>query len=237
MKVDHGVLARLSGRIERELAERSAKIYELAGESFNINSPQAAVRDPVREAEAAGAQADREDQASPRRLGGSARRAGAGARAAAPDPRVAQPSEAEGHLHRRAAAAGRPRHRPGAHVVQPGGRGDGAVEQQRAEPAEHPDPHRARAGDPRGVRRRAGPRAHLGRLLADRAAGARAPVRRRRADRGVPARRGHPRSDRAARYSAPTAGSTRTSCGGGRRSSTTRCSTERPRSRSRRTSA
>jgi DNA polymerase-1 len=40
VKLDHGVLARLSERIEGELATRSAKIYEMAGESFNINSPR-----------------------------------------------------------------------------------------------------------------------------------------------------------------------------------------------------
>ena len=57
--------------------------------------------------------------------------------------------EAEGHLHRRAAAAGEPRDRPRAHVFQPGGRGHRPLEQQRPEPAEHPDPHRARARDPR----------------------------------------------------------------------------------------
>lgn len=40
VKLDGGVLARLSGRVERELTERSARIFELAGESFNINSPR-----------------------------------------------------------------------------------------------------------------------------------------------------------------------------------------------------
>jgi DNA polymerase-1 len=40
VKVDHGVLGRLSERIERDLASRSAKIYEMAGEAFNINSPK-----------------------------------------------------------------------------------------------------------------------------------------------------------------------------------------------------
>jgi DNA polymerase I len=34
------VLGRLSERLERDLAVRSAKIFELAGESFNINSPK-----------------------------------------------------------------------------------------------------------------------------------------------------------------------------------------------------
>ncbi len=40
VKVDVGVLGRLSERLDRDLAARSARIFELAGESFNINSPK-----------------------------------------------------------------------------------------------------------------------------------------------------------------------------------------------------
>ena len=40
VKVDCGVLGRLSERLERELADASAKIFELAGGPFNINSPR-----------------------------------------------------------------------------------------------------------------------------------------------------------------------------------------------------
>ena len=40
VKVDHVVLSRLSERIERDLSARSARIYEMAGETFNINSPR-----------------------------------------------------------------------------------------------------------------------------------------------------------------------------------------------------
>ncbi len=40
IKVDCGVLGRLSERLERELAGATAKIFDLAGESFNINSPR-----------------------------------------------------------------------------------------------------------------------------------------------------------------------------------------------------
>lgn len=40
VKVDVGVLGRLSERLDRDLASRSARIFELAGESFNINSPK-----------------------------------------------------------------------------------------------------------------------------------------------------------------------------------------------------
>ena len=63
------------------------------------------------------------------------------------------------------------------------------------EPAVDPDPHRDRPRDPLGVRRRAGPPADLGRLLADRAADPRARLRRAEAARGVRARRGHPHGD------------------------------------------
>ena len=111
------------------------------------------------------------------------------------DPRLARPVEAEGHLHRRAADAGQSGNRPRAHADQPGGRGDRPPEQQRSQPAEHPDPHRDRPPDSQRLHRRSGPRADLGRLLADRAARAGAPVRRRNADRGLRARRRHSRSD------------------------------------------
>ena len=40
VRVDTAALGRLSERLERDLAARSARIYELAGESFNINSPK-----------------------------------------------------------------------------------------------------------------------------------------------------------------------------------------------------
>ena len=40
VRIDQPALANQSTRIEAELAARSAKIFELAGESFNINSPK-----------------------------------------------------------------------------------------------------------------------------------------------------------------------------------------------------
>ncbi len=51
-----------------------------------------------------------------------------------------------------------------------GGAETGRISSSAPEPAEHPDPHRCRAGDPPGVRGRAGLAAALGRLLAGRAA-------------------------------------------------------------------
>ena len=85
---------------------------------------------------------------------------------------------------------------PRAHLLQPGGGGDGPIEQLGSEPAEHSDPHRAGPRDPPRLHRRARPRPDLGRLLADRAARAGAHGRRRGADRGVP--RGQDIHDRTA---------------------------------------
>jgi DNA polymerase-1 len=54
--------------------------------------------------------------------------------------------QAQGHLHRQAGAAGASAHRPRAHALRAGGRGDGAAFQQRPQPAEHPGAHRSKAG-------------------------------------------------------------------------------------------
>ena len=155
----------------------------------------AAVAHSLRQAAAADPQAQHQDEDGVDR-GRGARGAGADARHAAADPRVAGAAEAQGHLHRRAAAARQPRDRPRPHLLQPGGRRDRAVEQQRSEPAEHPDPHRARTRDPRGVHRRAWQRADFSGLFADRAARARAPLGRRGAGRRLHAGHRHPRSHR-----------------------------------------
>src|SRR4029453_11028098 len=40
VRIDGAALASQSQRIDRELATRSAQIFDLAGEAFNINSPQ-----------------------------------------------------------------------------------------------------------------------------------------------------------------------------------------------------
>ena len=220
----------------RELAALSRKIFELAGVEFNINSPKQlgevlfeklqlpSLKRTGKTRAVSTAVEVLEELALTHEL-----------------PRLVLEwrgaVEAQGHLHRRAAAAGEPADRPRAHVVQPGGRRDRAAVEQRSEPAEHPDSHRARARDPPRLHRRAGLRADLGRLLADRAARARAPVGRRDADRRVSARRRHPRSDGAQGLRRRQRPRARTSCAGARRSSTTRCSTARRRSRWPRTSA
>ena len=188
---------------------------------------EAARGDPVRQAAAAGAEAHRHVARAVDR-GRGARGARAGARSAAADPRVARADEAEGHLHRRAAAARAPRDRPRAHLLQPGGRRDRPAEQQRSEPAEHPDQTAARPRDPRRVHRRPGQRPDLGRLLADRVPRARAPRPRIRCSstRSGEGRR-LPRADGAEDLRRRQRRATRTSCAASRRWSTTRCSTGR----------
>ena len=84
------------------------------------------------------------------------------------------------------------------HHVPAGRRADRAPVEHQPEHAERPDPHAARARDPRLLRGRAGQRADLRRLLADRAARARARGRRGRADGDLRARRGRAHGDRLA---------------------------------------
>ena len=87
------------------------------------------------------------------------------------------------------------RRRPPAHDAAADEHGDGPARLDQPEPAEHPDPHRDRARDPRLLHRRAGQRADLRRLLAGRAARARAHRRRGGAQGHLPPRRGRPHRD------------------------------------------
>src|SRR3546814_15655109 len=66
------------------------------------------------------------------------------ARTAASDPRLPRACETAQHLYRQAAGDGQSRHRPRAHQLPPGGRGDRAPGVERSQPAEHPDPTRKR---------------------------------------------------------------------------------------------
>ena len=96
----------------------------------------------------------------------------------------------------------RPGDRPGPHLVLAGRHHHGPAVLLRAEPAEHPDPHRGGPPHPPGLRGGARQPADLGRLQPDRAAAPRPHRRHPAAAQGVRGRHRHPRGDRSARCSA-----------------------------------
>ena len=154
----------------------------------------AAGGDPVREARPL-AQAPRQDRLLDRRAraAGDPRRA----RDRPQDRALARALDADQDLSGRAARAGR-RALAHPHHVPAGGRADGPPVEHQPEHAERPDPHAAGPRDPRLLRGRAGQRADLRRLLADRAARARPRGRRAGADGDLRARRGRAHGDRLA---------------------------------------
>ena len=117
-----------------------------------------------------------------------------GHRAAAEDSGMAAGHQAQVDLHRRAAGLHQPDDQARAHELRAGRDADRAPLVVRAEPAEHPDPHRGRPQDPPRLRGDAGQQAGLGRLFADRAAAARRDRRRAGAAAGVQGRARHPRA-------------------------------------------
>ena len=101
--VDCPLLASQSRHLEQELASYTARIYELAREEFNINSPVQLGRILFEKLALPVARKDWQDTigVNSRR---SARGAGARPRATPPGPRLAWTAKAEEHLHRRVAA-------------------------------------------------------------------------------------------------------------------------------------
>ena len=102
---------------------------------------------------------DAEDQAHQDRLHHRRRRAAVAVRqdrAPVPAASAGAPRRHPAQGHRRRAAELGGLRRPDPHHVQPDHRRDGPAVVDRAEPAEHPDPHRRGPPDPRRVRRRQG---------------------------------------------------------------------------------
>ena len=136
---------------------------------------QAARRVPVRQSEAAGRQEDQERAVGD--AGRAARRsrrprgpARVGAQAHQRHARMAADDQADVDLYRRAAALHQCRDGPHPHLLCARLHHHGPAVVQRAQPAEHPDPHQGGPRDPHGLHRRQGPQADLGRLQPDRAA-------------------------------------------------------------------
>ena len=180
----------------RARGDRRARTRDLRARRRGVPDRLAAAArgDPVREARPL-AQAPRQDRLLDRR----ARAAGDPLRARdrAEDRALARALDADQDLPRRAPRAGR-RALAHPHHLPAGGRPDGPPVEHQPEHAERPDPHAARARDPRLLRGRGGQRADLRRLLPDRAARARPRRRGARADGDLPARRGRPHGDRLA---------------------------------------
>ena len=186
VKVDRQALSRLSGDFAQRMAALEEEIYGLAGGRFNLGSPEAAGRGAVRP-DGDGRRAEGQDRGLHHGGGRAGGAGGAGARPAGAHAGLAAPVEAEVHLHRHAAGRDQPGDGAGAHLLPDRRGGHRAAGLDRAEPAEHPDPHRRGPADPRGVRGGAGQRAGQPRLFADRAAHPRPRRADRRAEAGVPA--------------------------------------------------
>ena len=185
ISVDRQVLSRLSGEFAQRAAGLEAEVRELADDpSFNPGSPKQLGDILFGKMGLPGGTKTKIRPVGHRRA--RARRARrAGSRAAAEDPGVAADHQAEIDLHRRAAGLHQPDHQARPHQLRAGGDADRPALVIRAEPAEHPGPHRGRPQDPARLHRIAGPQARLRRLFADRAAAA----RRDRQHRDAEARR------------------------------------------------
>ena len=154
ISIDRQVLSRLSGEFAQQAAGLEAEIRELAGEPLNPGSPKQLGDILFGKMGLPGGTKTKTGQWSTgaARAGGTGR---AGPRAAAEDPRLAAGVEAEIDLHRRAAGLRQPRHASRAHQLRARRHADRAAVVVRAEPAEHPDPHRGGPQNPPRLHRRA----------------------------------------------------------------------------------
>jgi DNA polymerase I len=120
--IDAAVLARQSQQLAERMAALEQEAYGIAGQPFNLGSPKqigeilfGKLGLPVKKKTASGAAST--DEEVLQELASRLPAAGA-------HPRAPQPGQAQGHLHRQAAADGQPRHRARAHQLRAGGGGD-----------------------------------------------------------------------------------------------------------------
>ena len=146
--LDVAYLDGMGADVRGRMAELQAEIYPGGRRGVQPELAAAAPRDPVREAGALARQAHAEGAAVHGRE--RAREAARSSRRRCA-PRLARAGQAQLHVPRGAAAAGRSARRPDPHVVQPGGGGDRTAVVVEPEPAEHPGPDGARPADPPGV--------------------------------------------------------------------------------------
>ncbi len=194
IKVDPPMLSRLSADFGARMAELEAEAYRLAGRAFNLGSPKQLGEILFDEQGL--------DSARKTRTGSHGTAAG-----------ILEGLAAQGHELPRIVLDWRQLQKlTGTYTdaliqeIAPDGRvhtsyamaatSTGRLSSNDPEPAEHPDPQRGGAQDPPGVHRRCRSPAALGRLLADRAAGARAHGRHRRAEGSVRQGRRRARGDR-----------------------------------------
>ena len=193
--IDRDMLSRLSGEFAQGMGRLEDEVAKLVGAPFNLGSPEAARRYPVRPDGPAGRKenGDRrlvDHRQRPRGPRGGRSRA-AGARAG-----VAATVETQVDLHRRPAGLRQSRDRTRAYVLRARGHHHRAPVVVRAQPAEHPRPHRGGPQNPPRLRRAEGPQAHLGRLQPDRVASARSHRRHSGFEAGLRRQARHSRHDR-----------------------------------------
>ena len=181
--------------MEEEIARLSAEIYELAGKTFNINSPQQLGKvlfedlnlpAPVKygKGKVISTAADvletlAEEHAIARKV--LEYRQLAKLKGTYVDALPALIDPFTGRLHT---------------TFNQAGAATGRLSVLQSEPAKYSDPHRTGPRDPRGLRAAAGMETDRRRLFADRAAAAGAHVAATRAGGRVPPRRGHPHAHR-----------------------------------------
>ncbi len=191
---DTDYLSELEAHFAAEVKAAAQSAYAVVGREFNLGSPKQLAGDPLQRAGPAQDQADQDRLHHRRRRAAVALRAD---RAPAAAPPAAPPRRGPAQVDGRRAAQVGLRRRAHPHHVQPDGGRHRSALLHRAQPAEHPDPHRGGAAHPPRLRGGGGVRmpAHR-RLQPDRDADHGAPVDGRRADRGVQLRARLPRGDR-----------------------------------------
>ena len=149
--VDLGMLTELQSQFGDQIRDAAEAAYAVIGKQINLGSPkqlQVVLFDELEHAE---------DQAHQDRLHHRRRRPAVAVRqdrAPVPAAPAGPPRRHPAQGHRRRAAELGGRRRPHPHHVQPDDRGDRPALVDRAQPAEHPDPHRRRPPDSRRVRGR-----------------------------------------------------------------------------------